>query len=190
MDVPTLESERLCLVPLSLDDAPAIQRHFPHWEIIQNLSHKVPWPYPEDGALSYLRDSALPAMADGSEMIWGLRLKSDPSELIGALSYLHVDTGMGNRGFWLAKHLHGQGYMTEAVTCFQDFVFFELGVPEIVVANAKGNTASRRIKEKTGARLLDEIQLTHHSGQQVAERWVVTREAWGELRGRALDGPP
>ena len=39
---PTLQTERLVLRPLALSDAPAIQRHFNNWNIIQHLAQVVP----------------------------------------------------------------------------------------------------------------------------------------------------
>ena len=70
--LPTLQTSRLLLLPLSLADAGAIQQRFPHWEVVRYLNDRVPWPYPEDGALSFLRDVALPAMARGEEWHWTL----------------------------------------------------------------------------------------------------------------------
>jgi [ribosomal protein S5]-alanine N-acetyltransferase len=42
MDTPTLHTRRLILRPVALPDAPAIQRHFNNWNIIQNLATVVP----------------------------------------------------------------------------------------------------------------------------------------------------
>ena len=56
---PTLQTERLLLTPLQLADAPAMQRLFPQWEIVRFLNNRVPWPYPEDGALRYIQDLSL-----------------------------------------------------------------------------------------------------------------------------------
>jgi [ribosomal protein S5]-alanine N-acetyltransferase len=66
---PVLETARLLLRPLGVDDAGQIQAVFPQWAIVRFLSRVVPWPYPADGALSYCRDVALPAMARGDEWI-------------------------------------------------------------------------------------------------------------------------
>ena len=55
-----LETPRLLLKPLELTDADQIQALFPHWEIVRFLTKAVPWPYPPDGALTFLRDSAFP----------------------------------------------------------------------------------------------------------------------------------
>ena len=52
--VPALTTERLLLRPLELADAPQIQAIFPQWEIVKYLTTQVPWPYPEDGALTFM----------------------------------------------------------------------------------------------------------------------------------------
>jgi [ribosomal protein S5]-alanine N-acetyltransferase len=38
--------------------------------------------------------------------------------------------------------------------------------------------ASRRVKQKTGAEFLGYVELAHHDGQTLAEKWRVTRENW------------
>ena len=76
--IPTLETPRLVLRPLCIEDAAPIQQIFPQWEIVQYLNAVVPWPYPPDGALGYIRDRALPAMARGDEWHWTLRRKEEP----------------------------------------------------------------------------------------------------------------
>jgi RimJ/RimL family protein N-acetyltransferase len=82
---PRLETARLILRPLELADAPQIQLLFPHWEVVKHLAAVVPWPYPPDGALTYVRDIALPAVARGEEWHWTLRLKTAPDRLIGGI---------------------------------------------------------------------------------------------------------
>jgi len=181
---PVLTSERLRLRPLTLEDAPAIQRHFDDWNIIQHMSVAVPWPYPADGAETWVRDVMLPRMQAGEVLAWVLDLRSGPPGAIGVLEYRQAtEERDDNRGFWLAEPWHGQGLMTEAVTAFQDYVFFELCLERIVVMNAVSNMASRRVKEKTGARYLGTIEMAHNSGETSTERWEVTREAWAALRG-------
>lgn len=55
---PTLSTERLVLTPLCMEDAAFIQEQFPQWEVVRYLDNRVPWPYPADGALAYVRDAA------------------------------------------------------------------------------------------------------------------------------------
>jgi RimJ/RimL family protein N-acetyltransferase len=51
---PVLKTQRLILRPLVPADAPAIQRRFPRWEIVRYLNPRVPWPYPDDGAIRFI----------------------------------------------------------------------------------------------------------------------------------------
>ena len=55
MDTPNIQTRRLILRPLALSDAPAIQRHFNNWNIIKNMATVVPWPYPDDGAETFVK---------------------------------------------------------------------------------------------------------------------------------------
>jgi ribosomal-protein-alanine N-acetyltransferase len=84
--IPQLETPRLILRPASLDDIEQTQRLFPHWEVVRLLAARVPWPYPADGALTFYRDIALPAIVRGDEWHWSLRLKTNPAQLIGLIS--------------------------------------------------------------------------------------------------------
>lgn len=181
MKIPTLETKRLILRPVSIDDAPAIQKYFNNWNIIKNLSTAAPWPYPDNGAETFLCDIALPAMKKGEACVWGILSKEEgATEVIGIVDYRKTATpDGGNRGFWLAEPFWGQGYMTEAVEAVQDYLFFDLEIDHIIVTNVKSNPASRRIKEKTGARFLRiEENDNHHADNKETEVWEVTREGW------------
>src|ERR1017187_1990034 len=92
-----LETPRLELRPLELADAAETQALFPKWEIVRFLAGHVPWPYPDDGALTHYRDHALPAMERGDEWHWSLRLKSAPGQLIGSISLLKMENGNRDR---------------------------------------------------------------------------------------------
>ncbi len=182
MKTPIFETERLILRPVTLDDAPTIQKLFNNWNIIQHLEKEVPWPYPEGGALQYL-ESQMPLIEKGDTFIWVLTLKST-QEIIGNLQFWYKSTGLGNRGFWLGEPFWGQGYMCEAVAVVNDFVFEELGLEEFFVSNHAGNDASRRVKEKTGAEFVEYAECAHHNGETRSERWKVTKEQWKKLRSK------
>ena len=176
---PTLQTERLILRPLALSDAPAIQRHFNNWNIIRHLAQVVPWPYPEDGAQTFIARE-LERVAAGQVIYnWMLVLRGGDGEAIGNIRLRPwVDDPKGNRGFWLAERYWNQGLMTEAVSAVNDFVFRDLGVDVLHVCNAVTNDASRRVKQKTGAEFVGFIEIAHHNGQTSAEKWRVTRKSW------------
>ncbi|MCO4769520.1 MAG: GNAT family N-acetyltransferase, partial [Deltaproteobacteria bacterium] len=131
---PTLSTPRLLLRPATVEDAPAVQALFSSWEVIQHMSLKVPWPFPPDGAIHWLRDIAMPKVARGEVMLWALTLRELGDQAIGILEWRRSDTGDSDgRGFWIAPAYQGRGLMTEAVVAFQDYVFFEEGVERLVV---------------------------------------------------------
>jgi RimJ/RimL family protein N-acetyltransferase len=181
-----LETARLELRPLELADAQQTQKLFPNWEIVKYLAHRVPWPYPNDGAFIYYRDDALPAMARGDEWHWSLRLKSHPDQLIGVVS-LHRSEN-NNRGFWLGLPWHGQGLMSEAVNAVTDHWFGELGFPVLRAPKAVPNTASRRISEKSGMRVVAAEERDFVGGRFLAETWEMTAEEWRAHRAAASHG--
>jgi [ribosomal protein S5]-alanine N-acetyltransferase len=147
-----IETERLLLTPLELTDAPVIQRQFPRWEIVKFMAAHIPWPYPEDGAITFVRDLALPAMRAGTEWHWSIRPRRQPADLIGVISLM--DKPDDNRGFWLSSEWQGQGLMTEASAAVTDFWFDVLGREVLRVPKAVQNSASRRLSARTGMRVI------------------------------------
>jgi RimJ/RimL family protein N-acetyltransferase len=173
-----LETKRLWLRPLELADASQIQILFPHWELVKFLASRVPWPYPADGALTYCRDIALPAVERGEEWHWTLRLKSDPARVIGAISLMKAENH--NRGFWLGLPWQGQHLMTEACEAVTGYWFDILKFPVLRVPKAIANEASRRISLKQGMRVVATEERSFASGQLPAEIWEITAEEWRE----------
>jgi ribosomal-protein-alanine N-acetyltransferase len=179
METPTLQTRRLILRPLAISDAAAIQRHFHNWNIIRNLALAVPWPYPDDGAETFIK-LQLEKIAAGEEIYqWALVLRSGDGQAIGNIGFRpRADSPKGNRGFWIAEPYWNRGLMTEAITSANDFAFRTLGIESFYVCNAASNAASRRVKQKTGAEFVGYIELAHHNGQSKSERWKVVRESW------------
>jgi len=179
---PLLETARLELRPLELADAAQVQVLFPHWEIVRYLAKRVPWPYPPDGALTYYRDDALPAMARGDEWHWTLRLKSDADQLIGSVALIRGENN--NRGFWMGLPWQGKGLMSEAIEVVTDFWFDELGFAVLRAPKAVVNTASRRISEKTGMRVIARDERDYVGGRFPTELWEITADEWRARRKR------
>ena len=188
--LPTLETPRLYLRPLGVEDAPALQRVFPRWEIVKFLSTRIPWPYGPDAALTYLRDVSRPAMARGELWEWSIRPRVAPDTLIGVITLMKSGkTPQGdNRGFWLAPEWQGQGLMTEAVEAVTGYWFTVLEQPVMRTAKAEENRASSAISRKTGMRLVERFRRDFLCGDQLpAERWEITREEWLARKNR-IDG--
>ena len=172
-----LQTARLVLRPIQLGDAAAIQQLFPQWEIVRHT--QAPWPYPEDGAAHFCRD-VLAAAARGENWTWSLRLKTAPDDLIGAISLRRNDDE--NRAFWIGLPWQGLGLMSEASTAITDFWFDVLGRKVFRVSKAAANTASRRISERSGMRVIRRQIEDYASGRLLTEVWEITREEWFERR--------
>ena len=176
MPLPSLHTPRLLLQPLQLADAEQIQPLFGQWEVVRYLNAQVPWPYPADGALGYLRDVALPAMAAGQEWHWTLRPIAEPERVIGVISLM--DTPGNNRGFWIAPAWQRQGLMSEACVAVNRYWFEVLQRPEMQVPKAVENIASRRLSEREGMRLVATGESDYVCGRLPSQTWALSREEW------------
>jgi len=172
-----IETKRLFLKLVGLEHASDYQNHFNNYNVIKTLSSQVPWPFPENGVESFLKEVILPVQGK-SRWLWGIFLKTNPEELIGAVD-LWKDGKPEHRGFWLSEAYWGRGLMTEASNAVTDYAFKKLGFETLVFANAVGNKASKKIKENAGCRLLYvekasfvDPKLTEH------EVWELTKKEW------------
>jgi ribosomal-protein-alanine N-acetyltransferase len=177
MNFPEFETDRLYLRPISMDMVVDYKKYFIDYEVIRHLSAVVPWPYPETGVAEFLQTVILPSQGR-DRWTWGIFLKSYDSELIGCVDLWRKGTPE-NRGFWLGKPFWGKGIMTEAVKPVMDYAFESLGFEKLLFSNALGNLRSRRIKEKTGAKLLG-IRESKFVDPTLtfAETWELTKEDW------------
>lgn len=169
--------------PAGAEDADAIQRLFPQWEVVRYLADQIPWPYPPDGARHFVENLALPAMARGQQWHWSIREQAAPEALIGVISLMD-DEPDNHRGFWLAPAWQGRGYMSEACEAVTGYWFETLGKPLLRAPKAAPNAASRRISEKSGMRLLRTEERGYVSGRHPSELWEISREEWLARRNR------
>ena len=184
--MPTIELEtlRLFLRPMSLEDSPAVQRYFDNWNIIKYIGGDVPWPYPADGAMRYL-SHILEKVSTSETYLWGLVIKGRVNEVVGVIEYRLESGEDDNRGFWLGEPFWGQGFMTEAVVATQDYVFHELQIDRLIVRNAESNEGSRVIKLRCGAEKIDLVNEDYLSGDSLGEVWEITRERWISIGSQA-----
>lgn len=174
--IPIITTSRLILRPLDLADVDGVQVLFPNWEIVRFMASHIPWPYPADGALTFIRDMALPAMRQGMEWHWSIRPKLAPEQLIGVVSLM--DKPDDNRGFWLAPKWQGRGLMSEASAAVTDYWFETLEQPILRAPKAVANVPSRRISERSGMRLIKTEDRDLVSGRLPCEVWEITRDEW------------
>lgn len=186
---PTLDTPRLHLLPLTIDDAAQAQPLFARWEIVRLLSNAVPWPFPPDGCEAFYRDIALPAMARNQQWHWSIRTREKPDRMIGSIALIAEPQTAGhinNRGFWIGLPYQRMGYATEACRAATAFWFDTLNFPTLTVPKAAANEASHRISLSTGMTLLRTEPYGFVCGTLPAEIWQLTAEQW---RGRPSPQP-
>lgn len=169
---------------MGLEDSEAIQALFPQWPIVRHLNALIPWPYPADGALTYVRDMALPAMRAGEAWHWSIRTKRAPDRLIGVISLMRG--AEENRGFWLDPDHWGQGLIREASDTVTDYWFDILGEPVLRVPKAIDNAASRAISAGSGMRVIWRGEKHYVEGPLPSELWEISAEEWRARRSGSL----
>jgi RimJ/RimL family protein N-acetyltransferase len=181
-NIPNFETARLLLREVTEDDVPSYETHFVDYEVIRQLNSLVPWPYPKGGVLDYVRTEIMPKQGN-NHWVWAITLRACPEEMIGSIG-LWRKGKPENRGFFLGRKFWGQGIMTEAVVPITDYAFDVLGFETLIFNNAVGNIRSRRIKEKTGARLL-RIEPAKFVDPALTEQevWELTSKEWQLFRG-------
>ncbi len=177
-----LETPRLVLRPITLEDAPVMQQIFPRWEILQYLPKWIPWPYPENGAEVFLREKVLPQVEKGVRHSWAITLRSDKDSRMIGLIELTFATPYDQRTFWLSTEWQGLGLMTEATFAVNDFALPGLGMPDLLLTGADANIASNRVKEISGAVPIEHGLYEFHAGYLPITRWQLTRESWMKHR--------
>jgi len=73
--------------------------------------------------------------------------------------------------------------MREAVDVVTDYWFNELGFSVMRVPKAVVNTASRRISEKNGMRVIAVEERDYVAGRFPTETWEITASEWRAHRG-------
>jgi RimJ/RimL family protein N-acetyltransferase len=149
---------------------------------VRYVTTVVPWPYPQDGALTFCRDVALPAMERGEAWYWSLRLHEAPDQLVGTIMLKRGERE--NRGFWIGLPWQRRGLATEACAAVNAFWFEVLGFPVLRVAKAAANEPSRRISLREGMRFVGTEESDFVSGRLPTEVWELTADEWRAQKSR------
>ncbi|HEX8230834.1 MAG TPA: GNAT family N-acetyltransferase [Chloroflexia bacterium] len=147
-DLPALETERLVLRKLRMEDA---EDMFEYGQD-QEIAFRGLWP-----PLQTLEQSradvadTLSGYAAGSEISWAIEHKAD-RKMIGRIG-LGPYSRMNRRaeiGYALNRNYWGQGLATEAVRGVLGFAFGEMGLNRVQAIVLPDNKGSMRVLEKAG----------------------------------------
>ena len=147
-DFPNLETERLILRQLTLEDADFVFRHFSDSAVTQYLMDEPPLTeYAQ--AQEIIRFYLEPAGKTHNR--WGLARKSD-HQLIGTCGYHKWDKRYfrAEIGYDLSPSFWGQGYMTEALRAVITNGFERMGLNRIEALVSIDNDLSVQLLQRLG----------------------------------------
>jgi RimJ/RimL family protein N-acetyltransferase len=146
---PSIETERLVLRPLVLDDAPAVAERAGDKRVARFLM-AVPSPYPVSLATRWIM-ARIAWWPQGRGLTLAVARRGARSDLLGTVSLRRfLRDRRAELGYWLGAEAWGAGIATEAAGAVIDFGFRELGLERIYAQVLEGNAASCRVLEKLG----------------------------------------
>jgi len=155
-DLPlVIDTPRLQLRPIAMTD---VEDMWPHVSDPE-LARYVSWTAHTDRAETRgFIQSALDGLAAGTDVVWAIVHEGKLGGCIGLhgikwmLRAWRVDRG--EIGYWLAKPLWNQGFISEATQAVTRWSFETLGLHRVTIGCIDENIASRKVIEKVGFRFL------------------------------------
>lgn len=150
---PVIETERLILRPLTVDDAEAVLQWTSDERVTKFMS------YTGYSDINIAKEWLKSLENVDTEYKWGFVLK-ETGKLIGngAIGRDAHMQGYWGIGYNIRYDCWNKGYTTEAMKAIIDFVHNVLGVDKICANHAVDNPASGRVMEKCGLKF-------HHYGE-------------------------
>lgn len=144
-----IETARLLLRPLRLEDAPAVSTLAGRREIA-DTTISIPHPYSEARAREWIAGHLGPGGAH-KEITFAITLKAN-GHLIGAVGLRDIDKehSQAEMGCWVAVEAWGKGYASEASSAALRFGFEALQLNRIYAHHMVRNPASGRVLKKIG----------------------------------------
>jgi 8-oxo-dGTP diphosphatase len=139
-----IETLRLVLRPLRLEDAADIQRMAGEWEVARYTAN-IPHPYEAGMAEAWIKSHR-----DDFEIVFAIERRQDGA-FVGCIG---VEPDPATReaefGYWIGRPHWGAGYATEALSALVDDVFATFDIDRARAAAMPENRASIRVQEKVG----------------------------------------
>lgn len=147
---PVLETERLRLRPLVVDDAPDVQGMAGEYDVAVTTG-VMPHPYPDGLAEEWIATTHT-GYAEGRSAEFAITLRSD-GRLLGVCGLrIEREHDRGEIGYWIGKPFWGRGYATEAARILVDYAFRNRGLNRVEAWVFTHNSASVRVLTKAGLR--------------------------------------
>lgn len=139
-----LETERLILRPVTLDDAPAMFEYASDEE-------NVRYTFATNKTLEETRNNIALFYLANPLGRWGIELK-ETGDFIGTIDMhkIRLDLKTAAIGYVIHKKYWNKGYTTEATRAVLELAFEEIGMNKLVALHDIDNPASGRVMQKSG----------------------------------------
>ena len=147
--IPTLETSRLRLRKLTLEDA---ENYYHHLFGSEAVSRYMLWSPHQDISESIASiQKVLHRYEEGRCYRWGITLK-ETGQLVGIIDLLRFDEEAGSCSFayMLGEAFWNRGYGTEALQAVFSFAFTQMEITSITADHMAENPASGRVMKKAG----------------------------------------
>ena len=144
---PELDTDRLKLRKIGIDDIPALLKYGNNKKIADRILN-IPYPYEEPTAvfrISYV----VQGFKKGSRYIFAIELK-EHQEFIGEISLHLEDRTKAQLGYWIGEPFWNRGIVTEALAPILKFGFEKPDMELIYATCHTDNPASAKVLEKNG----------------------------------------
>jgi [ribosomal protein S5]-alanine N-acetyltransferase len=147
-DLPTLETDRLVLRKMTLDDAEAIFAYASEHEVSRYTLWETHRSIEDSRAFLEL---VIQKYESGGEPDWGIVYKGD-HRFVGACGLVdwEAEHARAEVGFVLSREYWGRGLMPEAVRAMFSFGFERMNLNRVEARCIVENAASARVMEKAG----------------------------------------
>lgn len=154
-----IETERLLLVPVSLEHAEEIFKVFDDG-VTKYMYPSTPQRIEETE--SFIKDS-MQDLSKGEEIVAAVLLK-DTGEYLGNVGIHRINTDTPELGVWVKTAAHGHRYGREAVTAMKEWADRNLVYRYLLYPVAEANIASRKIPESLGGVLVASEKKANQAG--------------------------
>jgi len=146
---PQLETERLLLRRMSVDDVDFYFRQFSDPDIVELTTFDAPKDL--EGARDELHEYCLDNFVNDTGIRWGITEKGSP-DLIGTCGFYKwvKHAKRAEIGYDLVEAYRRQGIMTEALTSMIDFLFGSVQMNRLEALTIPMNEGSNRLLQKLG----------------------------------------
>jgi len=164
-----IETERLILRPVTLEDAPAMHRN---WTGDDQVTKYLTWPTHAsvevtEGFVKYL----LGEYEKPDSYSWVIVLKSESPEPVGMISVVNTNEEIDSVeiGYCLGRNWWGRGVMTGALGAVIAFCFDTLGAQRVAARHDTNNPASGAVMRKCGMKHEGTLRRADRNNQGICD---------------------